>query len=309
MMSRDGGMTWGEHRVLIEPRAGEVSVYSPSFVRLPAGDLLLTYFHYHQIESGKLPRTSGYVQRSTDDGVTWSPRTAVWSDQPLGCASSVVKRMLDGRLIWPITRQTGMLWTDADHCGCCAMVSDDDGHTWRETEVLVELPMRGTMEPHVEQRADGRIMMVMRTQLGCVFESLSDDGGETWSSPQPMPLVAPESCPELLRIPATGDLCLIFNGSRYEAGWSGKRKVGSHYGKRSPLTAVISTDEGHTWSHRRDIAVNPKRVHSNPVAFFTSAGRAIVTWFACPYTADWRMDVRQIDLDTAVMPIEWFYGQ
>ena len=309
MVSRDGGLTWGEHRVLVVPGADEISVYSPSFVRLPGGDLLLLYFHYNEIETGKLPRTSGYVRRSTDDGATWSDRTAAWINQTLGGASGVVKRMSNGRLIWPLSRQIGLLWTDDDRCGCCVLISDDDGRTWRETEKLIELPLRGTMEPHIEQLTDSRIMMVMRTQLGCVFESISADEGETWSSAQPTALIAPESCPELVRIPTTGDLCLIFNGSAYEAAWSGKQKIGTHYGKRTPLTAVISTDEGRTWSHRRDIATDPGRCHSNPVAFFTSTGNAIVTWFACPYTADWRLDVRLVDLDAAVMPITWFYGQ
>ncbi len=89
MRSRDGGMTWGDKQILIEPDVGDVSIYSPSFVRLPGGDVLLTYYQYHQIERGKPPRTSGFARVSGDDGDTWSDRIAVWRDKPFGGASGV----------------------------------------------------------------------------------------------------------------------------------------------------------------------------------------------------------------------------
>jgi hypothetical protein len=59
--------------------------------------------------------------------------------------------------------------------------SDDDGLTWTETAGRVVLPMRRVMEPHVEETRDGRVLMVMRNQLGSLFMSESADDGATWS--------------------------------------------------------------------------------------------------------------------------------
>ncbi len=55
--------------------------------------------------------------------------------------------------------------------------SDDDGQTWHVCDEFIYLPMRGSMEPKIEELKDGRLLMVMRTQLGSVFQSFSEDGG------------------------------------------------------------------------------------------------------------------------------------
>lgn len=157
------------------------------------------------------------------------------------------------------------------------------------------------MEPHVEEARDGRVLMVMRSQLGSLFMSESRDGGMTWSKPQTTGLRAPESCPEITRIPETGDLLVIWNNSPYDP------QFASHYGKRSPLTAAVSRDEGRTWSHVRDIEADPSRAFSNPGCRFTRAGTAIVNYWTCEYLPTWYMqDV--IDLRVAVIETAWFYG-
>ena len=97
--------------------------------------------------------------------------------------------------------------------------------------------LRGAMEPKIEQTSDGRVLMVMRTQLGAVFKSYSSEGGRTWPLAQTTGLSAPESCPALLRIPQTRDLLLVWNHSAYNPKFY-------HYGVRSPLTVAISQDDG-----------------------------------------------------------------
>jgi hypothetical protein len=83
--------------------------------------------------------------------------------------------------------------------------------------------------------------MVMRTQMGAVYRADSRDGGRTWSKAASLGVEAPESCPELCKVPGTGDLLLIFNGSKFDPKWP------SHFGKRTPLSTAVSTDEGRTW--------------------------------------------------------------
>ncbi len=112
---------------------------------------------------------------------------------------------------------------------------------------------------------------------------------------------SPESCPELTRIPSTGDLLMIWNNTFDPA-------FRSHYGKRSPLTAAVSKDHGRTWRHVRDIETDPKRAFSNPGCRFTRDGRAILNYWTCEYLPNWAMqDV--IDLRVAVIDTAWFYGE
>jgi sialidase-1 len=154
------------------------------------------------------------------------------------------------------------------------------------------------MEPHVEQAGDGRVLMVMRSQLGKLQLSESTDDGAHWSEPRPTDLNAPESCPELVRIPSTGDLLMIWNNS-FDPDFR------SHFGKRSPLSAAISKDHGRTWQPIGDIESDPRRAFSNPGCRFTRDGRAIINYWTCEYLPDWRMqDI--IDLRVAIIAPDWF---
>lgn len=300
MISTDGGLTWGGHRVLVRNNPGDVNVYSPNLVKLADGGWLFIYFRYHVLENGKPPSVSAFMCRSEDEGVTFGPPRAIWERQPMGFASGVVKRLSTGRIVLPIGRQTGAIWSDSDHEKLGCYFSDDDGLTWTESANWVDLPLRGAMEAHVEELRDGRLLMVMRTQLGSVFKSLSADGGRTWSKAQTTGLRAPESCPELIRIPQSGDLLIVWNNSEYDPGF------GSHYGKRSPLTVALSKDDGVTWTNITDIETDPDRAFSNPVALATSRGRIILMYWTCPYFTDkWLMNVERLDLRAALFDAAW----
>lgn len=302
MISTDGGLTWGDHRVLVNNMPGDVNVYSPNLLKLGNGDWLFIYFRYHVLDAGKPPSTSAYVCRSADEGHTFGSPWTIWERQPLGFASGVVKRLSTGRIVLPIGRQKGAIWSASDHEMLGCFLSDDDGATWRESSNGVDLPLRGAMEAHIEELHDGRLLMVMRTQLGSVFQSHSADGGLTWSKAQTTGLRAPESCPELVRIPQTGDLLIVWNNSEYDPAF------GSHYGKRSPLTVAVSKDDGITWTHIHDIETDPGRAFSNPVAFVTHRNQVVLMYWTCPYfTERWHMNVERLDLRAAVFDVDWLY--
>lgn len=302
-VSHDGGRSWNEERVVVEREPGEVNVYSPNLVALPDGDWLLVYFRYQRLAAGQPPATIALACRSTDEGATFGPPWPLWEGQPLHFASGVLKRLPSGRLVLPAGRQMGATWSPTDHERQGCYTSDDDGRTWQPSETWVDLPLRGAMEGHVETCRDGSLLMVLRTQLGAVFQTTSADGGRTWSKPQTTGLRAPESCPELLRIPPTGDLLLVWNHSEYNPAF------GSHYGKRSPLSVAVSRDDGRTWPIVRDIETAPARAFSNPVACVTRAGRVLLFYWTCPYHTDrWHMDVRRLDLRVALFDLAWLYA-
>jgi sialidase-1 len=298
--SMDGGRTWGHHRVITETAPGDINVYSPNLIRLSAGEILYVFARYHE---GKPRLATHHVWRSLDEGQTFSPYSLFGENAPLGSCNATLKRLSSGRLLFPMC---GMIPdnTDNPYGGTYDGVvyhSDDGGKRWIESKNRLFLPMRGVMENHVEETRDGRVIQVMRNQLGSLFLSYSSDGGETWTKPQTSGLSTPESCPELVRIPATGDLLMIWNNSPYDPG-------ASHSGKRNPLTAAVSTDEGRTWGFIRDIETDPTRAFSNPGCRFTREGRAILNYWTCEYLPNGHLqDI--IDLRVAQIETDWFYGR
>ena len=307
MRSADGGLTWAEHRIIVEPAAGDTNVYSPNLLRLPNGEILFVYMHYNLLEGGKPPSVTAYARNSADEGKTWSAPRAMWREKPMGFASGIIKQLRSGRIVLPLGVQTGAIWTTTDHEASATAISDDQGQTWRVPDARCDVPLRGSMEFHVEQLNDGKLLGVMRTQLGSVFQTHSTDEAETWSKPQTSALIAPESCPELVRVPRyknrDGELLIVWNNSEYDP------QFGSHYGKRSPLTIALSRDEGKTWGPPRNIETDPTRAFSNPGVFFTSKGTAVLTYWALEYdTKTWCMTNGFIDLKAAVFDYDWLYG-
>jgi sialidase-1 len=296
--SADGGLTWERHRLVTTTAPGDVNVYCPNLIRTLDGEILLIFMRQHTAE----PRTlTLHSWKSSDEGESFTEYCEFMAHSDLVLCNAVVRRLDTGRLVLPVNPQVdappgpwGLTYAAA------VVYSDDDGLTWQEAANRVHLPLRGAMEPHVEQTRDGRVLMVMRNQLGALFISESADDGITWSLPQTTGLRSPESCPLLARIPDTGDLLMIWNNSPYDPGFA------SHFGKRSPLTAAVSRDEGRTWGYIRDIENDPSRAFSNPGVRFTSDGKALLNYWTCEYLPDWRMqDI--IDCRVAVVDTEWFY--
>jgi hypothetical protein len=127
-------------------------------------------------------------------------------------------------------------------------------------------------------------MMLMRTQLGGQYKSLSADGGETWNEPIATPLVGSAAPVSISRVPATGDLLAIWN---HNPGAS----------KRNPLTAALSKDEGETWEHFRNIEENPDDAWAYPAVTWID-DRALLTYFN--YAGG-------LSLHLKIIPADWFY--
>lgn len=287
-ISSDGGLTWQDHLVLAQTLPKDMNVYSPNLIRSKDGGILLIFMRQHTTN----PRTTTMVAyKSLDEGNTFRLYSEFARNKEYSLCNAVVKRLSSGRILLP----------QSPNAQGTVLFSDDEGLTWQESKNRVSLPMRGAMEPHVEQTRDGRVLMVLRNQLGSLFVSESLDEGVTWSKPQTTGLRTPESCPELTRIPGTDGLLMIWNNSSYDPSFI------SHYGKRSPLTAALSKDNGATWVHVKDIEADPNRAFSNPGCRFVSGDKAVINYWTCEYLPSWRMqDV--IDLRVALIPKNWFYG-
>jgi hypothetical protein len=111
-------------------------------------------------------------------------------------------------------------------------------------------------EPVVEELKDGRVLMYARTQLGRLYRSISNDGGISWSVPEPLPLASSDSPCQLVRIPSTGDLLLIWNQVSKE-----EISTGLH---RHRLSTAISQDEGGSWTRFRNLESLDDRTRIEP---------------------------------------------
>ncbi len=202
-----------------------------------------------------------------------------------------VRQLSSGRLLAPVASTSDV--RKENHFVSYCWLSDDGGKSWRKGKSHVDLPQRGAMEPEVVELNDGRVLMIMRTQLGHIATSYSEDGGDTWSEPGKLPLKAPEAPATLRRIPSTGDLLLVWNNT-YTPG-------AGHGGKRTPLTAAISRDEGKTWSNIRNLGFRGDSTYAYTSLTFVG-GRAVMSYWES--TADGRLSSRFRSL-----PVAWFYAK
>jgi sialidase-1 len=309
--SFDGGDTWQNQQMVIAREPGETATYSPTFCRLKNGKLMFRYERLHHFVKDEPWRLSSYAVFTEDECETFSDPVVIVDNSPHLCGSQGdIRQLSTGRIIIPTCYMEGDALQDdgeglapSNTSKAGAVYSDDDGQTWQVCDGFIYLPMRGAMEPKIEELKDGRLLMVMRTQLGSVFQSFSEDGGSTWSNAQTTGLQSPESCPGLIRIPQTGDLMLIWNDSPY-------RPKFDHYGIRSPLAVAISKDDGRTWLPSKNIEHDPEWEFTNPTAIVTQDGTMMILYEASKYQSlvpPGALGRTRMHLHLARVHIDWLY--
>lgn len=267
-LSRDGGKTWGDKYTLVENDGG-CNVMEVNFLRTKDGRIALFYCQKNS-EGGDC---RVMMRTSADEGATWGPAKQMSPDgKYTGLTNGRSIRLRSGRILLEA-------WEGGDsYC----YLSDDDGETWRESQRVK--PGDGSWEPAAIELRDGRVMMLMRTGLGGQYKSLSTDGGETWSTPVPTPLVGTAAPVSISRVPTTGDLLAVWN---HNPGASG----------RNPFTAAVSKDEGETWEHFRNIEDRPDDQWAYPAVTWLN-GQALLTYFN--YAGG-------LSLQLKILPAQWFY--
>jgi sialidase-1 len=197
-----------------------------------------------------------------------------------------------GRIVVPVAWDGDISRKGGMHFVCFCTFSDDGGKTWKKGAGAIDLPKRGAMEPEVVELTDGKLLMIIRTQLGHVATATSADGGDHWGEPSRLPVTAPESPATIRRVPATGDLLLVWNNT-HEAG-------AGHGGRRTPLTAAVSSDEGKTWRHVRDVEARADRTYAYTSVLFVK-DRVLLTYYITdPTDRRWSSRFRSL-------PVSWLY--
>ena len=287
--SEDCGLSWSEPRIL-QKNTGGLNCMSVTLRRLPTPDSpqRIALFYLQKNSHSDLDL---YVKYSNDEAKSFGDAILV-TDMPgyHVVNNDRVTQLSTGRLLAPAASTPDV--TEVNHFESRCFISDDQGQSWRAGKEAVDLPQRGAMEPEVIELQDGRVMMIIRNQLGTISKAHSTDGGETWSEPSSLGPIAPEAPATLRRIPSTGDLLLIWN-KNVDPGAS----LG---GKRTPLNVAISKDEGESWILERELETDPNFSYSYPSLTFIRNRAVLTYWVEDSSKRQWSTKFRSL-------PISWFY--
>jgi predicted neuraminidase len=255
------------------------SEQNPVLFPTPTGELWLLFTSQH---AGNQDTAEVRYRVSTDDGVTWGPVRTLFPATDRGgvFVRQPVTVLPTGRWLLPIfhcVTVPGRRWVgDADTSA--VMISDDAGATWREVAVPEST---GCVHMSVVPVGDRLTAFFRSRWADAVYQSWSDDDGETWTTPAPTELPNNNSSIQATAL-SDGRLAMVLNPIR--AGVDTPRRLSLYdeiddegladaqsqveeapaqedsggqravWGTpRAPMTLVLSADGGRTWSMRRDL--------------------------------------------------------
>ena len=237
-ISDDSGRSWS-HRFILQENIFGLNVKHPNIVRIAEKELLFTFTAW---ESEKAQRNV-YMKRSLDDGESWSPIERISEPGWYCTKADQILRLESGRILLPAHGGPGLVYEGTSTpLDSFVFYSDDGGESWNTSADVMTAPGRGAHSPTIVELVDGRVLCFLRTTNECIYRSISDDGGDHWSTPEPTDLAAPDSPPLLERIPGSRDIILLWNNV-----------ASSSNAIRMPLTCAISGDDGESWEHVKDL--------------------------------------------------------
>lgn len=255
--SGDGGETWSEPRLVIDP-PGDVRAYDPVPWVDPAGQLWVFYAQSYRWWDGRAGVWAVTAPNPDQANPDWSePRRL--SD---GIMMNKPTILSDGRWLFPVAVWSHEPAADPKHrhyvpdphriwdegrVGTHVFVSDDHGRTLRRLGTAKIANIRFEEHMLVERR-DGVLWLLARTQdVGKgIAESFSSDGGRTWSPGETSSIPHVRSRFFIRRL-ASGRLLLVKHNPRMDTIWLLGGDVPNYWRERSHLTAYLSDDDGKSW--------------------------------------------------------------
>jgi hypothetical protein len=282
--SSDEGKTWSEGSAAIDPGIDiAANGHVGQLLRTQAGTLLIAFLNMADYkwdwndEKGE-PNPGCKLElwaiRSTDGGKTWTDK----------------QRLLDGYnadFMGFIQIKSGRVVLTAEHLVpelrrwvSCSFVSDDEGVTWKQSN-LIDLGGHGhhdgAVEPTVAELSDGRLLMLIRTNLDRVWSAYSEDQGRYWRTIQPTSLDASSAPGWVLRL-QNGHLAYVWNRlnpvgkewpKRMSSGPASEFPASWH---REELSIAFSADDAKSWSEPVVVARHPGGQLAYPYLFEASPG-------------------------------------
>ena len=190
------------------------------------------------------------LKRSTDGGLTWSPRQPVPENWATSLETPTIHRVIDAQghrrlIVW------SGLWPAR------LSVSEDEGSSWSPLKAVGDwggIVVMGSVEPvrnkpghylawfHDDGRYISKGAQPANLAIFRLYQVRSEDGGLTWSQPRVLwSDSAIHLCePGAVRSPDGRTLVLLLRENR--------RKLNSHF--------IVSTDEGASWSPPKELPLS-----------------------------------------------------
>eukprot|EP00899_Mesostigma_viride_P019097 jgi/Mesvir1/27189/Mv07767-RA.1 len=190
----------------------------------------------------KIATWSTFVTRSRDYGRTWDLPTELVPGDVTGGRGPVKNKPIllsDGTWLAGASRELA----DAPWYAV-ADRSHDEGRSWVASPGIMSDDGIGLIQPTVWESAPGHVHMLLRIhtttleQSHCMYRADSKDGGRSWSKAYPSMLPNNNSGLDVVRLPRSGTLVLVFNPTKHT---------------RFPLRLALSFDNGATWPLVSDV--------------------------------------------------------
>ncbi|WP_421507115.1 sialidase family protein [Erwinia rhapontici] len=230
---------------------------------------------YTAQKSGNQDTAIVRYRQSTDFGQSWGP-IATLLDQPGTFIRQPVVVLANGDWLLPVfycRTQPGEKWV-GNNDDSAVKISQDKGKSWHDVAVP---DSTGCVHMNITLLKDGSLLALYRSRWADhIYQSRSNDGGQSWSAPQATELPNNNSSIQVTTL-ANGDLALVFNAMSAEGASERRTSLYDeiedeeddvavaaepviHNGKtafwgapRAPMTLAISCDGGKSWPFRRNL--------------------------------------------------------
>lgn len=252
-LSDDGGASWRHNVAVVDPPDPRVRAFDPVLWHAPDGGLRLFWAQSCSGPCGSKDVFDGL-------GGVWCSTLENPDDAPERFRFTPPRRVAHGVMMnKPTALNNGdwalpcSVWTgetylkhESLHCvpGVAMVVSEDGGrHFAVRGRIDMSRVPGGTNcdEPMFLERRDGSVVCYLRIRTG-IAESVSRDGGRTWSAPLPSRTIQAPSARFFIRRLSSGRLLLAINDSPTV---------------REKLSVLLSEDDGASWPVKLPVDARP----------------------------------------------------
>jgi predicted neuraminidase len=221
--------------------------------------------------------------QSEDRGETWSEPCELVRGDRQGRGPVKDKPILLSNGDW----LAGASVETADRWDVFVDRSCDRGLTWEATAFLKmdreTFTGKGAIQPTLWESEPGYVHMLVRTTAGFVGRADSQDYGRTWTDLEPTDLPNNNSGIDAAKL-YDGTIALVCNPTSERV--------------RTPLSILLSSDNGITWPRRLDIESDEGR-YSYPAIVPTSVGMAITYTWNRKSIGFWMGSIEQVPEDSS----------
>jgi sialidase-1 len=255
--SDDEGVSWSDPRLVIDPHDANLPLSCSVIGGVPwldpRGRLWLFFDQSMGYYDGRMGIWATHCDNPDTDSPAWSVPERIWHGFALNKPTvlSTGEWMLPAAL-WPRELMNCSMVESVSDTGSASpfldsfreldayrlgnvLVSRDQGLTWERRGGTAFPCAVDFLEPMIAEKRDGSLWMTVRTLHDGIWQSVSRDGGATWTAGEPW-LSHVNSRHFIRRLPS-GRLLLVKHGV----------PVNTRPPSRSHLAAYLSDDDGATW--------------------------------------------------------------